>query len=233
MSRSRRRLRRSLPALALLLVGATGCVDDDPDPISAVGATVTVFATGCRNTSGHGIGTHIEPGMILTSAHTLAGADTITVTDVDGTSATATLLAFDPEMDLALLGTDPSTSRVELSDDPPTTDEAAGLTGTVVVEREGRFVTLPVTVDRRVIITTEDIHREGETRRPGYELIADIEPGDSGALLILDGRGIGVVWSRSTRTDGRAWAIDVIRAGVTIRDHLANGIPDTIDLDRC
>ena len=209
--------------------------DPDPtsDPISAVGATVTVFATGCRNTAGHGIGTHIEPGVILTSAHTLAGADTITVTDVGGTTTTARLLAFDPEMDLALLGTDPSTSGVELSDDPPTTDEAAGLTGTVVVERDGRFVTLPVTVERRVMITTEDIHREGETRRPGYELIADIEPGDSGALLIVDGRGIGVVWSRSTRTDGRAWAVDAIRAGATIRDHMADGIPSTIDLDRC
>ena len=219
--------------LLAISTAAVGCADDDPDPDSAVDATVSVFATGCRNTSGQGIGTHIEPGVILTSAHTLAGADTITVTGVDGTSTRATLLAFDPEMDLALLGSDPGTTAVELADDPPTTDEAAGLIGTVVVEREGRFVTLPVTVDRRVMITTEDIHREGETRRPGYELIADIEPGDSGALLIVDGRGVGVVWSRSTRTDGRAWAVDAVRADDTIRDHLANGIPDTIDLDRC
>ena len=224
---------RHIGMLLAISTPVVGCAADDPDPVSAVDATVTVFATGCRNTSGRGIGTHIEPGAILTSAHTLAGADTITVTDIDGASTTASLLAFDPEMDLALLSTDPSTAPVGLGADPPTTEEAAGLTGTVVVERAGRFVTLPVTVARRVMITTEDIHREGETRRPGYELIADIEPGDSGALLIVDGHGIGVVWSRSTRTDGRAWAIDVIRAGTTIRDHLANGIPDTIDLDRC
>lgn len=232
MSRTDQRLRRSAPALALLVV-TMSCVADDTDPISAVAATVSVFATGCRNTAGHGIGTHIEPGVILTSAHTLAGADTITVTDVHGDTTTATLLAFDPEMDLALLGTDRSTGPVELTDDPPTTDEAPGLVGTIVVERDGDFVTMPVTIERRVIITTEDIHRDGETRRPGFELVADIEPGDSGALLVVDGRGIGVVWSRSTRTDGRAWAVDPVRGGTTIRDHMESGIPSTIDLDRC
>lgn len=136
-------------------------------------------------------------------------------------------------MDLALLGVDTSRPAVMLTDDPPTTGEAPGLTGTIVIERDGRLTVEPVTVERRVMITTEDIHREGETRRPGYELAADIEPGDSGALLVIDGHGVGVVWSRSVRTDGKAWAIDPIRGGDTIRSQLADGIPDTIDLDRC
>jgi hypothetical protein len=94
-------------------------------------------------------------------------------------------------------------------------------------------VALPVTIARRVIIDTEDVYGEGSTTRPGYELVADIEPGDSGALVVIDGEGIAVVWSRSRRTDDRAWAIDPIRGGDTIRDHLANGIDPEIDLERC
>ena len=227
------RLGALLP-LTMVLLGACA---DDTDAVRPIDATVTVRATGCRNTLGEGIGTMIEPGVILTSAHTLAGADTITVTGRSGESTDATVVAFDPEMDLALLGTDtdgiPLMSALPLATDPPTTDEAPGLEGTIVVTRDGRLVTVPVSIERRVMITTEDIHRSADTRRPGYELVADIEPGDSGALLVVDGVGVGVVWSRSTRTDGRAWAVDPIRGGTTIRAHLAEGIPDTIDLDRC
>jgi S1-C subfamily serine protease len=224
---------RTLGALLIAVgIAATGCTDDT-DAIPPVDATVTILATGCRNTAGQGIGTVVEPGLILTSAHTLAGADTIIVTDRTGTSTAARVVAFDPEMDLALLDADISLPAVPLTDDPPSTGESAGFVGMIVIERDGRFVTESVTVERRVMITTEDIHREGETRRPGYELVADIEPGDSGALLVIDGLGVGVVWSRSVRTDGKAWAIDPVRGGETIRSHLADGIPDTIDLDRC
>jgi S1-C subfamily serine protease len=178
--------------LVVALSGLTGCADDT-DATAPVDATVTITATGCRNTLGQGIGTVIDTGLVLTAAHTLAGSDEITVTH-DDTSATGTIVAYDSEMDLALIA---------------------------------------VTIARRVIIDTEDVYGEGSTTRPGYELVADIEPGDSGALVVIDGEGIAVVWSRSRRTDDRAWAIDPIRGGDTIRDHLANGIDPEIDLERC
>lgn len=225
-------MRAPTALLILVVLVAAGCADDT-DATAPGDATVGILATGCRNTAGRGIGTVVEPGVILTSAHTLAGADSVTVTDRNGTAAPARIVAFDPEMDLALLAADIPLPAVALTDDPPTTDEAPGLAGTIVVERDGRLVVEPITVERRVMITTEDIHREGETRRPGYEITADIEPGDSGALVVIGGSGIAVVWSRSVRTDGKAWAIDPIRAGDTIRSHLADGIPGSVDLTRC
>lgn len=220
--------------LVVALSGLTGCADDT-DATAPVDATVTITATGCRNTLGQGIGTVIDTGLVLTAAHTLAGSDEITVTR-DDTSATGTIVAYDSEMDLALIAVDTDITNgatIALSAKPPTTDTATDLTGRAVVRRGERFVALPVTIARRVIIDTEDVYGEGSTTRPGYELVADIEPGDSGALVVIDGEGIAVVWSRSRRTDDRAWAIDPIRGGDTIRDHLANGIDPEIDLERC
>ena len=216
----------------LLIASLTGCADDI-DPTAPIDATVTITATGCRNTLGRGIGTIIAPGLVLTAAHTLAGADSITI-DHDRRTFGADIAAFDPTMDLALLTVDDQTlAPVPLTANPPTTGTAPGTTGTAVVRRDDRLVTLPVTIARRVNITTEDIYGNGEVVRPGYEITADIEPGDSGALIVIDGAGVAVIWSRSRRTDERAWAIDPIRGGDTIRTQLDNGIDAAIDITRC
>ena len=70
--------------------------------------------------------------------------------------------------------------------------------------RDGRVVTLPVVVRRPVRIKTEDIYIEGDTNRPGFELDADIESGDSGGPVLVDGKVVGVLWARSSKYDHRA-----------------------------
>ena len=64
---------------AVTLLGVAARQPDDDDASSLIEATAVVSATGCRNTIGQGIGTFISPTLILTSAHTLAGASDITV----------------------------------------------------------------------------------------------------------------------------------------------------------
>ena len=89
-------------ALLIALLGFAALQPDDDDIDSVVDATVKVTATGCRNTLGEGIGTFIAPNLILTSAHTLAGADDIEITGRSGVSS-ASIVAFDPHNDLALI----------------------------------------------------------------------------------------------------------------------------------
>jgi hypothetical protein len=85
-----------------------------------------------------------------------------------------------------------------------------------------------------VHIETEDIYIEGETNRPGIELDADIESGDSGGPVMVDGEVVGVLWARSSKYEHRAYAIDPVAAGGLVRKQLKAGvIDDSIDLARC
>lgn len=207
----------------------SGCAPDPPS--SVVGISVTGCAPRPEIGSGFVVAVDgVDEPLVLTSAHVVAGAHAITVTRGDA-SGTGTVVAFDPDMDLAYLTVDGLASAHPWT--VGTASLAGGERGTVYVVRDAEAVALPVTVRRRVRIRTEDVYAEGETLRPGYELSADIEPGDSGGAVVVGGQVIGVVWARSRRADDRAYAIDPVRAGDRLRDQLRTGDLGGTDLSRC
>jgi serine protease Do len=209
--------------LAIAAVTLAGCASDPPSAV--VGLTVT----GCPPGTANGTGVVVEPGLILTSAHVVKGADEITVTNGDHRT-TAEIVAFDPDMDLAYL-------RVATPLAPlPLTERRmeAGTPGTAYVYRDGEVVAVPVVISRAIQIHTEDIYVEGDTYRRGFELEADIRAGDSGGPVMVGGEVVGVVWARSSKFDGRAYAIDPVGSGTLVREQLRSGrIGEAIDLTRC
>lgn len=212
--------------LATATAAAAGCAPNGP-PSSVVGVIVE---DSCRPGLENGSGALVAPGVVLTSAHVIAGARSIRVVS-GGQSVPGRIVGFDPKMDLAYLAAE------GLYGLPLTVSSAgvqAGDTGTAYVVRNGIVVDLPVTVKRRVDIRTEDVYVEGETRRPGFELEAVVQGGDSGAAVVVDGKLAGVVWAQSRRAPDRSWAIDPDRAGDLIDEQLRTGvIGDEIDLSRC
>jgi S1-C subfamily serine protease len=224
----------SLPTIArrvrvigtiVVIAIAAGCAADPPAGV--VGLTVT----GCSTGEAHGSGIVVAPGLVLTAAHVVKGADEIDVTD-GAHSTTASVVAFDPDMDLAYvrLDNDLPAATIELGNSAVERGER----GVAYVFRDGHVVALPVVVRRPVRIKTEDIYIEGDTNRPGFELDADIESGDSGGPVLLDGKVIGVLWARSSKYEHRAYAIDPVAAGGLVREQLkAGAIDDSIDLARC
>jgi hypothetical protein len=83
----------------------------------------------------------------------------------------------------------------------------------IAVIRDGRAVSLHGRVRRRVLVHFRDQPEDTPRDRPGLELAAQIDPGDSGAP-VLDGRGrlVGVLYARSRDADGTAWAVDASAA---------------------
>ena len=209
--------------VALALTALTACA---PDPPAAV---VGIVVDSCDPGLDQGSGVLVAPGLALTSAHVLAGAQAITV-DHDAGSSDGTIVGFDPEMDLAYV----SFAAPRRQPMPVAGERVAeGDDGVVYVVRDDEVVVLPATVTRRVNIDTEDIYIQGETTRPGIEIQADIEFGDSGGALVVDGRVVGVIWARSNRFPGRAYAIDPVRAGDRIERQLATGDLGDVDVTRC
>lgn len=206
--------------MTVLAAASVGCAADPPS------AVVGVVVTGCGART-VGSGAFVDDDLVLTAAHTLRGAESVTV-EAGGRRLDATIVAFDAELDLAYVRVDGGTGApLRVSDGD------LGARATAWAVRDGEPVVLDVEVVRRIRLETEDIYVEGETVRPAYELRADVEPGDSGGPVVADGGVIGVLWARSTRTPGVAYAIDVGRGSATIDAQLSTGDLGAVDLDRC
>lgn len=209
-------------ALASGLV-ATGCA---PDPPTAI---VGIVAVGCHPGRETGSGALVDDATVLTSAHTLRGAQSVSVTLGD-TSVDAEIVGFDPDLDLAYLHVDLPGARPF---DVDSSGIDAGDRGRAWVVRRGEPVPIDVTIERRIRLRTEDIYVEGETERPAFELSADIERGDSGGPVVVDGNVVGVVWARSREAAGRAYAIDPDRGGARIDEQVESGDLGDVDVSRC
>lgn len=216
--------RRAGPLVALVAgLLTTGCA---PDPPTAI---VGIVVLGCPPGRETGSGALVDDAIVLTSAHTLRGAGSVSVTRGDA-SVDAEIVGFDPDVDLAYLRVDLPGAR------PLDVDSSAvepGDSGRAWVVRQGVPVPIDVTIERRIRLRTEDIYVEGETDRPAFELTADIEPGDSGGPVVVDGRVIGVVWARSREAPGRAYAIDPDRGADRIDHQLRSGDLGDVDVSRC
>ena len=107
--------------------------------------------------------------------------------------APATIVAFDPTNDLAIVEVDERHRSVVPLAALSLQSSSLPITGTIGVVRDEKVIRLPVTLRRSVKITTEDIYLDNNVIRPGFELEGDIIRGDSGAVIVVDGKGVGVI----------------------------------------
>ncbi|MHB8190749.1 MAG: MarP family serine protease [Ferrimicrobium sp.] len=138
----------------------------------------------------------VAPGYVATNAHVVAGEANPFVLD-NGAQLAATVVLFDPHLDLAVLRV-PGLSAPVLPFD--TTIQSRGVPAVVMGYPEGG----PLTYGSAGIMasfnaTGRDIYNQGLTARLVYEIDAIVRPGNSGGPLInLKGQVMGVVFSRST-----------------------------------
>jgi S1-C subfamily serine protease len=221
-------------AVALAVALAAPACSEAGATAGAAHPGVGLTHTGCPPETSHGSGIEIEPGVVLTAAHVLKGADEIVVGNADRTT-TGRIIAFDPAMDLALVQlADPIGDAVPLAVlSEIAEDDVEGVDGVAYVMRDGGIVEIPVTVRRKINLRTEDIYIDGEYDRPAWELEAATKAGDSGGAVVVDGHVVGVLSLRSNRYESRAYAIDPVRGGRTILAQRESGDLDGVDLTRC
>ncbi len=221
--------RRTIGLAAALLAGAGACgvdgpdagrpTDDDTVPTTvapavgrnaAVDAAVDVRAAGCGPRIGFGTGTLVADRVVLTAAHVVAGADEIELIDTSGAVAAGQVVLFDPDLDFAAIRTD---AAIATPLPVREHDAETGELGIVVLPRRLDGMVEVEVVDVRVVrpanIRTTDIYLDQPVERPGFEIEGSIDPGDSGAMVVLPGGGVGIVWARSNVDQRRAWAIDL------------------------
>lgn len=220
---------RRLAALALLGAAAlTTCASDGADSpqLDVAASTVGVLASGCGPSLSAGSGVALgEPGQVVTVAHTVAGATTITVVDAAGTEWPAQVVAFDTAADLAVLFV------ADFAAPPLVTGDVR--LGDAIAHRWSRDTGVgdqSVEVTKRLAITIDDIYGEQSVQRSGIEIAGDVDVGDSGGPVVTpNGAVIGIVYARSQSRGSTAFATD----STEIERVLAMTSPDPVDTGRC
>lgn len=205
----------------------TAAIDVD----AAVAAAIDVRALGCGPRLGIGTGAVIDGGFVVTAAHVVAGGREFEVIDTSLAASPATVVYFDPDLDLAVLDPD-----IDVGTSLPLRPSRVqqGEVARAVLPRatpDGLVVEIAdLTVVRRANIATTDIHLERDVERAGFEVEGSIDPGDSGAMVVTAGGGVGIIWARSNVNEQRAWAIDL---PASILDGTALVAASPVDVGRC
>lgn len=191
--------------VALVATSCSGAPASEPAQTQIEPHIARVSGVACnRDTVGNGV--WVATDRVLTNAHVVAGASALDVTNAQGSTATATVVAFDPVRDLALLapagltGSQAATERSSPDD-----------TGAIAIMNDEREVDLvPYRVRRYINASIGDIYRQGEYERSALDIEADISPGMSGAgLFDPEGSLTGLVFAESRNLDAVVYAIDL------------------------
>jgi S1-C subfamily serine protease len=142
--------------------------------------------------------------LVVTNAHVVAGEPRTEVETSDGRTLSATVVAFDPDRDLAVLRV--RNLRLFVL---PGADGDEGTTGAVFGHPGGGPVRIaPARIAETVNAAGTDIYRTGRTSRRVHVLAANLAPGDSGGPLVdQQGRMVGVAFAVDPGQDGTAYAL--------------------------
>ena len=166
---------------------------------------VGIVAEGCGLTAQLASGVVLgRPGQVVTVAHAIAGATSISVVDGAGGLHAAAVLAFDKDRDVAVLAVpDLDAPALQLG------SSATGPGTTLTWNRDDGVTDREVNVSKRLLVTIEDIYVEDTVERRALEVHGDIGSGDSGgAVLSATGDVIGIIYARSRTRDEVGFATD-------------------------
>lgn len=198
-----------------------------PQPIvdAVVPSTVKVEGVACRRIQ-EGSGFVVGEGLVVTNAHVVAGEPETLVQRSDGSQVRATVVAFDPNRDLAVLRA-PDLARPAL----PRGEAEEGDVGAVFGHPGGGALrAAPFEVGREVRATGTDIYDQNRIERQVLVLSAALQPGDSGGALIdPDGAVVGVAFAIAPDRPGVAYALDMAELDAL----LAGDLSQPVDTGPC
>jgi len=176
----------------------------DPDVISAERSVLKVRGASSCGRGVEGSGFLIAPRYLMTNAHVVAGVADPTVL-VNGRPTDATVVYYDPSLDVAVLHFD--------SGDLPALSFDAGLEprdGVAILgyPEDGPFDLEPGRVRSEQRLRSPDIYGEGTVIREVYSLRGLIRPGNSGGPIVdADGKVAGVVFAASVTDPDTGYAL--------------------------
>jgi S1-C subfamily serine protease len=159
-----------------------------------------VLATGCSATH-EGTGFFISADLVVTNAHVVAGATSVTVG-----GSTAQVALFDPVNDIAVLRVATSTTSAPFNfvSTPPPAGAHAEVIGFPL---DGPRTISPSIINGQITAQSRDIYDKQTFERTLLVLYSNIQLGNSGSPVMVRGVVAGVVVSKSLSQSETAYAI--------------------------
>ena len=195
-----------------------------PAPVSArVALSVVKIQGQACDVIQDGSGVVVANGIVVTNAHVVAGERSTTVITPGGADLDATVVAFDPVRDVAVL-------RVSGlgADALPIVDAQIGETGGVFGYPGGGPETeSPAAVAQRIDAQGTDIYGSGPTHRDVLVLAAKLHPGNSGGPLVDDqGRVAGLAFAVDPAAPSTSYALATDEVQAVLRPVVAARVLD-------
>jgi len=181
-------------------------VVNDPDVLAAENRVVKVQGTAPScDRSIEGSGFVYAPDHVLTNAHVVAGVTQGPVVTANGTTYHATVVYYDPQVDIAVL-------YVPGLDLQPLQFAGAAQNGADAVVAgyplDHAFTPVPARIGGVQNAVGPDIYQTGQVTRQIYEIKAQVEPGNSGGpLLSTSGTVYGVVFAAAVGVPDTGFAL--------------------------
>jgi S1-C subfamily serine protease len=168
-------------------------------------STVKVEGVACSRIQ-NGTGFFVDPELIVTNAHVVAGEEVTEVLLPDGAAVEATVVAFDPARDLAVLRA-PGAGGTPLVLGDAQVGDIGGVFGH---PGGGPLEISPFRVADEIVAEGRDIYDSNSTSRDVLVLASDLAPGDSGSALVdPQGQVIGVAFAVAPDRPGVAYALSI------------------------
>jgi S1-C subfamily serine protease len=152
---------------------------------------IRAIAPSCQKVL-EGSGFVLSPDRVMTNAHVVAGANSVTV-EASGNPYDATVVSYDPTVDIAILAVpNLPAGPLAFANAPVTSGTEAMVMG---YPGGGGFAATPARIRELIELSGPDIYRSATINREVYTVRASVEQGNSGGPLIdLNGQVLGVVF---------------------------------------
>ena len=170
--------------------------DVEATSISSVRITGSAYECGQSQT---GSGFAVATDRIVTNAHVVAGVQAPQVESLDGQLFTGQVVAFDPEIDVAIIALPGAQLPVVEFGDVIEPGEYAFVLG---YPSGGPHQIEGAQVQARGPATVENIYNENPQLRDVYQIAADVRQGNSGGALVdEEGLVAGVIFARAAEAE--------------------------------
>ncbi len=178
---------------------------DTPGTRAAAAVTEKVIAAGCGGGEA-GSSWPIANQYLVTNAHVVAGSSRVDIDMQDGSVHPATVVFFDPNVDVAVLFV-PSVNLTPLK--TATTDPARGTNGAVIgYPGGGQLQVISAAVRGTEMARGYNIYGDSLVTRDIEVLATHVIPGNSGGPLVdTNGTVIGLVFAASTTSADEGYAL--------------------------